>query len=167
MTRKPSKPAPLARKAAIRAVAAASTPARKGAPAPAPAAVRRPTAAAAVTKSADPHKGDAHKADPHKKVAATAPSKISVVAPIASKESPAAMHNKKTPGAPETALRRGNGLPEDRQSQLKLLIGKGKEQGYLTYAQVNDHLPAEIVDPEQIEGTVYRVAARQRAEFSR
>jgi RNA polymerase primary sigma factor len=64
------------------------------------------------------------------------------------------MHNKKTPGAPETALRRGNGLPEDRQSQLKLLIGKGKEQGYLTYAQVNDHLPAEIVDPEQIEGIV-------------
>jgi len=50
--------------------------------------------------------------------------------------------------------RRGNGLPEDRQSQLKLLIARGKEQGYLTYAQVNDHLPAEIVDPEQIEGIV-------------
>ena len=45
-------------------------------------------------------------------------------------------------------------LPEDRQSQLKLLIARGKEQGYLTYAQVNDHLPAEIVDPEQIEGIV-------------
>ncbi|MGA2023885.1 MAG: RNA polymerase sigma factor RpoD [Steroidobacteraceae bacterium] len=50
--------------------------------------------------------------------------------------------------------RRGQGLPEDRQSQLKLLIARGKEQGYLTYAQVNDHLPAEIVDPEQIEGIV-------------
>ena len=50
-------------------------------------------------------------------------------------------------------LRRGM-LPEDRQSQLKLLIARGKEQGYLTYAQVNDHLPAEIVDPEQIEGIV-------------
>jgi len=45
-------------------------------------------------------------------------------------------------------------MPEDRQSQLKLLIARGKEQGYLTYAQVNDHLPAEIVDPEQIEGIV-------------
>ena len=46
------------------------------------------------------------------------------------------------------------GMPEDRQSQLKLLIARGKEQGYLTYAQVNDHLPSEIVDPEQIEDIV-------------
>ena len=45
-------------------------------------------------------------------------------------------------------------VPEDRQSQLKLLIARGKEQGYLTYAQVNDHLPPEIVDPEQIEDIV-------------
>jgi RNA polymerase primary sigma factor len=45
-------------------------------------------------------------------------------------------------------------LTEDRQSQLKLLIARGKEQGYLTYAQVNDHLPSEIVDPEQIEDIV-------------
>ncbi len=45
-------------------------------------------------------------------------------------------------------------MPEDRQSQLKLLIARGKEQGYLTYAQVNDHLPPEIVDPEQIEDIV-------------
>jgi RNA polymerase primary sigma factor len=40
---------------------------------------------------------------------------------------------------------------ETQQSQLKKLIAKGKEQGYLTYAEVNDHLPNEIVDPEQIE----------------
>ena len=45
-------------------------------------------------------------------------------------------------------------IPEDRQSQLKLLIARGKEQGYLTYAEVNDHLPPEIVDPEQIEDIV-------------
>jgi RNA polymerase primary sigma factor len=50
--------------------------------------------------------------------------------------------------------RRASGVPEDRQSQLKLLIARGKEQGYLTYAQVNDHLPSEIVDPEQIEDIV-------------
>jgi RNA polymerase primary sigma factor len=42
----------------------------------------------------------------------------------------------------------------DRQSQLKLLIAKGKEQGYLTYGEVNDHLPSDIVDPEQIEDIV-------------
>src|SRR4249920_411641 len=43
---------------------------------------------------------------------------------------------------------------DERQSQLKLLIARGKEQGYLTYAEVNDHLPSEIVDPEQIEEIV-------------
>jgi RNA polymerase primary sigma factor len=45
-------------------------------------------------------------------------------------------------------------VPDDRQSQLKLLIAKGKEQGFLTYGEVNDHLPSEIVDPEQIEDIV-------------
>jgi RNA polymerase primary sigma factor len=40
---------------------------------------------------------------------------------------------------------------EQQQSQLRQLIAKGKEQGYLTYSEVNDHLPNEIVDPEQIE----------------
>ncbi|MEE8320258.1 MAG: RNA polymerase sigma factor region1.1 domain-containing protein, partial [Gammaproteobacteria bacterium] len=44
--------------------------------------------------------------------------------------------------------------PVDGQSQLKLLIAKGKEQGYLTYHEVNDHLPAGIVDPEQIEDII-------------
>ncbi|MDZ7661709.1 MAG: RNA polymerase sigma factor RpoD [Thiohalophilus sp.] len=41
-----------------------------------------------------------------------------------------------------------------QQSQLKSLIAKGKEQGFLTYAEVNDHLPDDIVDPEQIEDIV-------------
>jgi RNA polymerase primary sigma factor len=45
-------------------------------------------------------------------------------------------------------------LADERQSQLKLLIARGKEQGYLTYVEVNDHLPSEIVDPEQIEDIV-------------
>ena len=41
-----------------------------------------------------------------------------------------------------------------QQSQLKILIAKGKEQGFLTYAEVNDHLPNDIVDPDQIEDIV-------------
>jgi RNA polymerase primary sigma factor len=45
-------------------------------------------------------------------------------------------------------------LADERQSQLKLLIARGKEQGFLTYVEVNDHLPSEIVDPEQIEDIV-------------
>ncbi|OOY51705.1 RNA polymerase sigma factor RpoD [Solemya velum gill symbiont] len=39
-------------------------------------------------------------------------------------------------------------------SQIKLLIDKAREQGYLTYAEVNDHLPDTIVDPEQIEDII-------------
>ena len=42
----------------------------------------------------------------------------------------------------------------NQQSQLKLLISKGKEQGFLTYHEVNDHLPNDIVDPEQIEDII-------------
>ena len=40
------------------------------------------------------------------------------------------------------------------QSDIKQLISKGLEQGYLTYAEVNDHLPDDIVDPEQIEDII-------------
>ncbi len=40
------------------------------------------------------------------------------------------------------------------QNSIRDLIAKGKEQGYLTYAEVNDHLPDSIVDPEQIEDIV-------------
>ena len=40
------------------------------------------------------------------------------------------------------------------QSQLKLLIQKGKEQGYLTFAEVNDHLPQDIIDSDQVEDII-------------
>jgi len=43
---------------------------------------------------------------------------------------------------------------QDPQSEIKTLIIKGKEQGYLTYSEVNDHLPDDIVDPEQIEDII-------------
>jgi RNA polymerase primary sigma factor len=39
----------------------------------------------------------------------------------------------------------------EQQQSLKELIAKGKMQGYLTYSEVNDHLPGDIVDPEQME----------------
>lgn len=41
-----------------------------------------------------------------------------------------------------------------QQSRLKELIARGKEQGYLTYAEVNDHLPEDIADPEQVEDII-------------
>ena len=42
-------------------------------------------------------------------------------------------------------------INQNQQSRLKELIAKGKEQGFLTYAEVNDHLPEGIVDPDQVE----------------
>ena len=49
-------------------------------------------------------------------------------------------------------------MDKSQQSNLKELIAKGKEQGYLTYAEVNDHLPEGIVDPEQVEEIIAMIA---------
>jgi len=43
---------------------------------------------------------------------------------------------------------------EKRRTQLKNLINMGKERGYLTHAEINDHLPENIIDPEAIEGII-------------
>ena len=44
-----------------------------------------------------------------------------------------------------------------KQSRLKALIAKGKEQGYLTYAEVNDHLPQDISEPDQVEDIIQMI----------
>jgi len=44
-----------------------------------------------------------------------------------------------------------------QQSRIKELIARGKEQGYLTYADVNDHLPDDISDPDQIEEIIQMI----------
>ncbi|MDG2176018.1 MAG: RNA polymerase sigma factor RpoD [Gammaproteobacteria bacterium] len=46
---------------------------------------------------------------------------------------------------------------QTQQSSLKALIAKGKEQNYLTYAQVNDHLPESISDPDQVEDIIQMI----------
>nr|WP_276569390.1 RNA polymerase sigma factor RpoD [Halorhodospira halophila] len=60
------------------------------------------------------------------------------------------------PAAPSPSNRGSNRSPmsQDQQSQIKQLIAKGKEQGFLTYAEVNDHLPDDIVDPDQIDDII-------------
>ena len=109
--------------------------------------------AAALKKSAS----DAPHIKPVENKAAEAPR------PPEAKSAPAAAEGKNGGSKSAAAIdkkpqlgieRRVPAMPEDRQSQLKLLIARGKEQGYLTYSQVNDHLPSEIVDPEQIEDIV-------------
>ncbi|MDB5770573.1 MAG: polymerase primary sigma factor [Burkholderiales bacterium] len=43
---------------------------------------------------------------------------------------------------------------EQRRQKLKTLIKLGKDRGFLTYSEINDHLPENIVDPEAIEGII-------------
>ncbi|MFW5954039.1 MAG: sigma-70 family RNA polymerase sigma factor, partial [Guyparkeria sp.] len=42
-------------------------------------------------------------------------------------------------------------MQQDQQTSIKQLIALGNDQGYLTYAEINDHLPESLVDAEQIE----------------
>ncbi|MFT5711042.1 MAG: RNA polymerase primary sigma factor [Halioglobus sp.] len=44
-----------------------------------------------------------------------------------------------------------------QESRLKTLIARGKEQGYLTYSDVNDHLPRDISDPDQVEDIIQMI----------
>ncbi|VAW62763.1 RNA polymerase sigma factor RpoD [hydrothermal vent metagenome] len=60
----------------------------------------------------------------------------------------------KTPPEQENEAQEAGASDQNKQSLLKQLIAKGKEQGHLTYAEVNDHLPQEIVDPEQVEDII-------------
>ncbi len=46
---------------------------------------------------------------------------------------------------------------QEKQSRIKELIARGKEQGYLTYAEVNDHLPEDISDPDQVEDIIQMI----------
>ncbi len=58
---------------------------------------------------------------------------------------------------PLSVTQNNTALPQDieaRRMRLKMLIGLGKERGYLTYAEINDHLPDDMLDAEQIEGII-------------
>jgi RNA polymerase primary sigma factor len=151
------KAAAAAHKPAAGAHKSAAAGAHKPAPAAAKGAAAHPVAAAHGAKAAgaaahSPGKDAAGKAG----AAAAAPAAVAG-APKTPRELKAAAREAAAEGKkplvlpPRTSL---TGVPEDRQSQLKQLIALGKEQSYLTYSQVNDFLPSEIVDPEQIEEIV-------------
>ena len=129
----------------------AKTPVAKAAPAPAPAPAPKQPPVAKKSVKAEPA------------AAATPAAATPVVATPAA--APAEKPSTKQSKAAKAAANDGNkplnlperrplAMPEERQSQLKQLIALGKEQSYLTYSQVNDYLPSEIVDPEQIEEIV-------------
>jgi RNA polymerase primary sigma factor len=181
-TRKPQKPVP-ARKPAAKAAPAkpavkhAVKPATKpvvsakaSKAAPVHVQVKKPVAkplVAAPAKGSPPAKGKVAAPVPApakgKMVAAPAKPEKPLKAVPAAAAAPAPGKPGRKRGRPEgggdtealSAIeRRAPVMPEERQSQLKLLIALGKEQSFLTYSQVNDHLPSEIVDPEQIEDIV-------------
>jgi RNA polymerase primary sigma factor len=131
----------------------------------------KPAAKAAAVRHAAPAKHAAPVKAAAKAPAARHPAPAKHAAPARHAAAPA----KAPAAAPVVAAKPGKGAkgargaaekieialppstPEDRQSQLKLLIARGKEQAFLTYAEVNDHLPSEIVDPEQIEDIVQMI----------
>jgi RNA polymerase primary sigma factor len=121
--------------------------------APVKAAHAKATPAKATPAKATPAKATPAKA-PAVKQAAPAPKALPAAAP-AGKATPTRKGTKA--GSEKLAPALPPSTPEDRQSQLKLLIARGKEQSFLTYAEVNDHLPSEIVDPEQIEDIVQMI----------
>jgi RNA polymerase primary sigma factor len=153
---KPAKPVATARKHAAPAHAKAA-PAKAGSHKPVASAARHPVKAAAPAKPVTTAKAThapAPAGKPQKPVAA-AP------APVAAAQKPAVKPAEKGRKGKEKLekieIKLPLSTPEDRQSQLKLLIARGKEQSFLTYAEVNDHLPSEIVDPEQIEDIVQMI----------
>jgi RNA polymerase primary sigma factor len=123
-----------------------------------PAAAEKSVAGAAVRDKERPKPAPAPRKAVEEPVATAAiPHSAEVARPVADKVVDGKSSGAKNAAEKKPSLgieRRVTVMPEDRQSQLKLLIARGKEQGYLTYAQVNDHLPSEIVDPEQIEDIV-------------
>ncbi|HET9669702.1 MAG TPA: RNA polymerase sigma factor RpoD [Casimicrobiaceae bacterium] len=84
------------------------------------------------------------------------PSVGEIAAKIAGKRAEDAAHKKGKNGkAAEVAPRELTPADvEARKRRLKTLIVLGKERGYLTYAEINDHLPDDILDAEQIEGII-------------
>ncbi len=56
--------------------------------------------------------------------------------------------------ATTTTPKAKDNISNKQQEELKNLIAKGKDQGYLTFTEINDHLPPEIVDPDQIEDII-------------
>ncbi len=119
---------------------------------PSPADHRKTAVKAAPRKAAAPAVRKVEpKAESKAKAAERAPEPVKVAG---SKADTRKGESRKGTPLPSSIERRPVAMPEERQSQLKLLIARGKEQGYLTYSQVNDHLPSEIVDPEQIEEIV-------------
>jgi RNA polymerase primary sigma factor len=156
----PAKAKPVAKS---RPLAKKAKPAAKSAAKPAP----RHAVKAPVTAKVHPQAGK--QAAPEKGKAAAKPAVADKVTPKESavakpQQSPkqiarqiAKQQAAKLTAKQKADLRKGEQKPEDveaRRTRLKNLIKLGKERGFLTYSEINDHLPDDLVDAEQIESII-------------
>ncbi|MEN9901815.1 MAG: hypothetical protein RL651_479 [Pseudomonadota bacterium] len=168
----PKKPAP---KAPVKVAAkpTAKKPTAKPVVKPAAKPVTKPVAKApaktvatpAVTKAAAPVKATAKtpvkttppaKAEPAKKVEAEA--KPAAVAAPAVEEATTGKGKGKPKGKDSKRLLGTTAVqqisPEERKARITALIKMGKERGYLTHAEINDHLPDTVMEAEQVEAMI-------------
>ena len=154
-----AKPAPARKATAAVPAKAASKPAAtksataakvKAAPAKAP-AVAKTAATKAVVAKATPK---AAAAAPAPKVVAKAQPAAPAPAPAPAKPAAPAKAKRGAKDKLDRVIAAAEASPADieaKRTRLKTLIALGKERGYLTYAEINDHLPDDMVDAEQIE----------------
>jgi len=155
-TQSPAKPKAAAKSAAGKAKPA--TPAPKKA-APAKAASAKPRSAAKPAAAPPAKKAAGVKATPAKP--APAPAAPPPVPPAPAPAEAAGKNGAKAKKLKDkqmlAALEQAQPAAIDleaRRTRLKTLITLGKERGYLTYAEINDHLPDDLVDAEQIEAII-------------
>ncbi|MDY0056403.1 MAG: RNA polymerase sigma factor RpoD [Methyloversatilis sp.] len=92
-----------------------------------------------------------------RKQAEVAEKPVATAKPVTARGAKAAKDAKAKDLKAKAGSAEANALPMDadqRRLRLKTLIALGKERGYLTYAEINDHLPDDIVDAEQIESII-------------
>jgi RNA polymerase primary sigma factor len=155
------KPAPAKTPTKAPAKAPIKAPTKAPIKAPAKAPIKAPAKAPAKALAKAPAKAPAGTATPK----ATKTSAPQAVAPVAAK--PAAQPLPAKSVAKAIAESRGRKSREKlvapeaklidldtKRTRLKTLIALGKERGYLTYAEINDHLPDDLVDAEQIESII-------------
>lgn len=148
---------PAAKKPAVAKAAAKPTPAK----APAvKAVVAKAPATKAAAKPAAPVKPVASVAPPAKAAPKNAePVQAKVEAtPAAVEETPAAKGKGKAKGKDSKRLLGSTSVqqisPEERKARITSLIKMGKERGYLTHAEINDHLPDTVMEAEQVEAMI-------------
>ncbi len=129
-------------------------------PTPAKAPVAKAPVTKTVVKAAAPVKAVASVTPPAKvtpKKAEPVPVKVEV-APAAAEETSAIKGKGKAKGKDSKRLLGSTSVqqisPEERKARITSLIKMGKERGYLTHAEINDHLPDTVMEAEQVEAMI-------------